>query len=161
MKLNLDVIDTTEYTYKDFKTKFNVTPIFEIEMDNFVKSIIDKNDITKEKKYKEVADDYRRFYDKMVEYIKNNPKEKDDRVSVRFVNDKMGYGLFTKKPFTYGEVLGVFSGQLQESDDTDYMWMYPTLIDKSKDWDLGVDAKYRGNYLRFVNHNEDRQNVDV
>jgi hypothetical protein len=160
-RLHIHQLDTKEYTYKDFESKFNVVPVFDIEMDEKVKKLVDNNDITKEEKYGEVQDDIKAHYDNMVKFIENNPREKDDRCVVRYAGPKTGYGLFTKKAFVPGEILGVFAGQLHDSENTDYMWIYPTIKENNVDHEFGIDGRLRGNYLRFVNHNEEKQNVDV
>jgi hypothetical protein len=160
-RLYLQQFDTKEYDYSDFESKFNVVPIFDIEMDDTVRTLVTKNDITKEQKYIEVKEDIKLYYDKMVHFIENNPREKDDRLVVRYSGQKTGYGLFTKKPFGAGEIVGVFAGILHDADNTDYMWVYPTINSNNVQHEFGIDGRKRGNYLRFVNHNEEKQNVDV
>jgi type II secretory pathway component PulC len=161
-RLHIQKIDTKEYTYKDFVSKFNVVPVFDIEMNDEVRRLVENNDITKEAKYQEVQADLKLLNDKMVHFIENNPRENDDRVVVRYSGPKTGYGLFAKKPLKAGDILGVFAGELNDSDNTDYMWVYPTITEKDgREWEFGMDGRLRGNYLRFVNHNEQKQNCDV
>jgi len=89
--------------------------------------------------------------------IRNNPKG-------------MGYGLYCEAPLKEGDLLGIYTGVLQEAlpevplnpektrFSTDYAWDYPDALNGFPE--LEVNALTKGNELRFVNHSF-QPNVDV
>lgn len=74
-----------------------------------------------------------------------------------------GYGLFTAEELQEGDFIGVYIGVIREENefvpfdesgyDTDYAWDFP---DDSHDFPaLEINAKYKGNELRFANHDKE------
>ena len=45
------------------------------------------------------------------------------------------------------------------TEDSTYLWEYPYLMN-STDGEFGLDSKFQGNAMRFVNH-DDNNNVEV
>lgn len=79
-------------------------------------------------------------------------------VSIRWIHDKIGYGLFTNRPFKKWEFIGEYTGLLRGRSllfpkVNDYCFMYPT------EWKWAfkaftIDAGKQGNYTRFINHSD-------
>lgn len=81
---------------------------------------------------------------------------------VKETSDK-GYGLFTSEDLFEGDFIGVYIGVIREEEefvpfdetgyDTDYAWDFP---DDSHSFPaLEINGKYKGNELRFSNHDKD------
>ncbi len=79
-------------------------------------------------------------------------------LSIRWIDQKIGYGLFAESPLKPWSFIGEYAGLLRKRsrlfpDINDYCFMYP------KEW-LGwglytIDSKDRGNYTRFINHSDE------
>lgn len=77
---------------------------------------------------------------------------------LKYVSPVVGYGVFAAAPLKKGDFIGMYSGELRcwcdgkknEPDDVDYAWFYPTNAVNGKR--IVVDAKFKGNELRFINH---------
>jgi len=83
--------------------------------------------------------------------------KEDERFFVKKINDKKGYGLFANVDIVAHEVLGVYTGVIQESESEKgkkYEWYYSTIPDREKEKmvELRVNGKNEGSALRFVNH---------
>lgn len=88
---------------------------------------------------------------------------------LKFISSKIGYGIFATKPIQRDQFIGVYAGEVREirwddatfKEDLDYAWMYP--VDAKNGKKTVVDAKYRGNELRFINHanNPNTRRIDV
>lgn len=82
-------------------------------------------------------------------------------VSVRWIHERVGFGLFAEGDLDDGEVIGNYTGEVRPYIDPDpeknaYAFHYPTRLFS---WNrYMVDARERGNLLRFVNHS-DRPNL--
>jgi SET domain-containing protein len=78
------------------------------------------------------------------------------RTELRYIENIEGHGLFYKamgdEVLPAGSVLGEYTGELQISDlveDKEYYWH---LSDYPKFKEYGIDARYTGNAMRYVNH---------
>jgi SET domain-containing protein len=71
-----------------------------------------------------------------------------------------GFGLFAREAIPIGTFIGVYSGELCRAEDQDLIKGKPSYI-----WgfekDRIINAKYKGNKSRFMNHNRDNSNVTV
>lgn len=77
-------------------------------------------------------------------------------VSIRWVSDSVGYGLFAEQDLPEGAFLMEYAGEVTSStDDPTWTWVYPKPggFLPTRDEFL-LDAKYYGNEARFVNHGE-------
>lgn len=77
-------------------------------------------------------------------------------ISVRFINDKIGYGVFAEADIAKDQFVGEYTGRvmdLKDIKDTKYTWGYFTGHNKyGKSIDTSLDAGPAGNEMRFVNH---------
>lgn len=77
-------------------------------------------------------------------------------MSIRFINDKIGYGTFAETDIAQDAIVGEYTGLLMEFKDvkdTKYTWDYLSGYDElGKNFMLSVDAAKYGNEMRFVNH---------
>ncbi len=80
---------------------------------------------------------------------------------IKKVNDQIGYGLFSAEPLKADDLIGEYTGVVQEafhfdpedketSAKTEYAWDYPDEIPGLPP--LEINARYAGGVLRFVNH---------
>jgi len=80
---------------------------------------------------------------------------------IKKIDDSMGYGLFSSKDLKADDLIGEYTGIVQEafhydpsdketSDKTEYAWDYPDDIPGLPP--LEINARYAGGILRFVNH---------
>jgi hypothetical protein len=77
-------------------------------------------------------------------------------MSVRHINDKIGYGVFAEADIALGDMVGEYTGLVLDTKDvkdTKYTWDYLTAYDKyGKEFRASLDAGPAGNEMRFVNH---------
>lgn len=77
-------------------------------------------------------------------------------MSIRFINDQIGYGTFAEGDIAVDQMVGEYTGVLMEFKDikdTKYTWDYLSGYDADgKLLKLSVDAAQFGNEMRFVNH---------
>lgn len=83
-------------------------------------------------------------------------------VSIRFISDEVGFGLFAEKDLDAGTLIAEYTGIVQEGRDvspeegngegydTDYTWDYPDAW--YEDILFEINALENGNELRYVNH---------
>lgn len=99
-------------------------------------------------------------------HIRNLSKKYHDDVVVaklapmylKFISPKVGYGIFATRAIQKDEFIGIYGGELRYvawgkpnfKEDVDYAWYYT--VDGASGKKMIVDAKYRGNELRFINH---------
>ncbi|MBA3816037.1 MAG: SET domain-containing protein-lysine N-methyltransferase [Parachlamydiaceae bacterium] len=94
-------------------------------------------------------------------YTKQFRKQLDEtvlaKVSIRWVSDDVGYGLFAEQNMVKGDFIGEYTGELRmlsrwRSDQNGYCLHYHT-----KWWSLNyyvIDAMLLGNLMRFINHSD-------
>jgi len=76
-------------------------------------------------------------------------------VTIQWIDDKMGYGVFTNKDLNSGDYIGEYVGVVHrfyrfESKHNAYCLRYPQMV-----WALNVffiDSLHQGNESRFINH---------
>ena len=78
-------------------------------------------------------------------------------ITIRWINENIGYGAFTERPFKKWEFIGEYTGLLRRrsllfSDLNDYCFMYP------REWVsyklYAIDSADQGNFTRFINHSD-------
>ncbi len=155
-----------EYSMEDFHSVFHVTPSHFIEFTPEAAEILDKTDITKDPYFFDFIEDIKIYSDTGVKYL-------DDiyaatnltdylKMRVKYHSKRSGFGVVAKKDFTKGEVVGIYSGVVDVALDdrfpnTDYLWKYPEESEHiPKNLFFGLDARVVGNYMRFVNHDENQ-----
>ncbi len=90
-------------------------------------------------------------------------------ISLRFISDKVGYGIFAEASIHEGDLIGEYTGIIKDKafvNDTTFSWVYPSK--KNKDGapiEVSLDSKYEGNEMRYVNHankpNTDKIDVPI
>ncbi|CAG8510012.1 5065_t:CDS:2 [Paraglomus brasilianum] len=163
----------------DFWNEFWVEPINWPEFDEGALSLIERNNLQKSifqakhiqpnvlKTVLNATDKYTPKV-KEIELADKNGTYIDDRsMYVRWVDDNLRFGLFAGRNLRSGEVLGVYAGEYVSDNrqDYDYAWEYNYLVqledENEKPARLVIDAKYKGNYLRFANHKDVDYNGDA
>lgn len=85
-------------------------------------------------------------------------------MSVRFINGKIGYGVFAEADIAKDQFIGEYTGRVldfKDIKDTKYTWGYFTGHDKhGQPINTSLDAGPAGNEMRFVNHDY-RPNVKM
>jgi SET domain-containing protein len=81
-------------------------------------------------------------------------------LTIRRIDDIMGYGLFAARPFAPGDLIGEYTGIVRPARrgrplpgggySTDYAWGFPKVRDFGRS--LEIDAREAGGPLRFANH---------
>ncbi|MEC7840288.1 MAG: SET domain-containing protein-lysine N-methyltransferase [Chlamydiota bacterium] len=78
-------------------------------------------------------------------------------LTVRWIDNTLGYGVFTSEALNEGAFIGEYTGRVRRicrfnPDPNAYCFQYPTKL-----WSMNytvVDALHEGNILRFVNHSD-------
>lgn len=77
-------------------------------------------------------------------------------ISLRFISDKVGYGVFAEAPIHKGDLIGEYTGIIKDKafvNDTTFSWVYPSKKNsQGEPIDVSLDSKYEGNEMRYVNH---------
>lgn len=73
---------------------------------------------------------------------------------VKWVSDKVGFGVFATQDIKAGQFIQEYTGVLRlpnnNNDDLMYAWTYPAIGQHENN--LCLDSKFEGNEIRFVNH---------
>jgi histone-lysine N-methyltransferase EZH2 len=78
-------------------------------------------------------------------------------VSIRFIDSKIGFGVFAEQDMADGEFIGEYTGKViseTAGEDFSYLHSYPSLTWGQEDVLLVVDALTMGNETRFINHSD-------
>jgi hypothetical protein len=78
-------------------------------------------------------------------------------VSIRFIDAKIGFGVFAERDLAEGELVGEYTGMVSSEttgDDFTYLHAYPALKWGDEELLLVVDALTMGNETRFLNHSD-------
>jgi hypothetical protein len=73
-------------------------------------------------------------------------------VSVRWINDTLGYGLFAEENLNVGNYVGEYTGIVRKYDrrnSNDYSYEYPILDDEGRGFVIDATSGY---LTRFINH---------
>lgn len=86
-------------------------------------------------------------------FFARTAKESKALCSIGFIDEEIGYGLFTKKILAKGSYIGEYAGLVSQpklSSDSKYMAHYPTRFFSMNPY--VIDAKFIANLTRFINH---------
>jgi hypothetical protein len=78
-------------------------------------------------------------------------------VSIRFIDAKIGFGVFAERDLAEGELISEYTGLVSSEtagDDFTYLHSYPALKWGEEELLLVVDALMMGNETRFLNHSD-------
>jgi SET domain-containing protein len=73
-------------------------------------------------------------------------------LSIQWLGDKVGYGIFAEADILEDEFIGLYTGSIQDRslvDNKDYAWLYP--IQTEDGGAVSLDGYSQGNELRFIN----------
>lgn len=76
-------------------------------------------------------------------------------ISVRWIDDLIGYGVFAEKDLPIKTYIGEYAGRLRKSKgraDNRNSYCFEYLIGAEKETAYTIDAQDEGNYTRFLNH---------
>ena len=76
-------------------------------------------------------------------------------LSIRWIDETLGFGVFVEKNFKKGDYIGAYTGRLIRRDllrkrANDYCFRYPVEMMTLRP--LMIDAQDQGNEIRFINH---------
>ncbi|MFA5998435.1 MAG: SET domain-containing protein-lysine N-methyltransferase [Candidatus Babeliales bacterium] len=86
---------------------------------------------------------------------------------IKWISEKVGFGVFASADIKAGELVQEYTGILRVpskhkglfADDTTYSWNYPAVGNYAAA--LHLDSKFEGNEMRFVNHGNDPNAVQI
>jgi hypothetical protein len=64
------------------------------------------------------------------------------------------FGLFAARPFSQFDIVGEYCGEVVSATNHQEHWEYQARLEDKDAFPLGVDAEYRGNECRAINHFE-------
>jgi hypothetical protein len=64
------------------------------------------------------------------------------------------FGLFAARPFSQFDIVGEYCGEVRPARNNQQHWEYKARLEDKDVFPLGVDAQYRGNECRAINHFE-------
>ena len=73
-----------------------------------------------------------------------------EQVELRFINERIAFGLFARTPIQKGALISQYCGELVAKDIENKSYSYIPLVDGG--YQLCLDAKHVGNVGRFLNH---------
>ena len=150
-----------KYFNDDLETVFNVKHTEKIVVGEDDEKLLANYDAKKSDYYLEHADSY----DKKSElYEGYKSSESDRQIYVKWAGAEMGYGVFANLDLPAGQYLGDYTGALVgDGYNTDYMWSHPFVkfLSDGKNITYGIDGRYTGNMLRFVNDVPKSENAKV
>ncbi|MCB1181447.1 MAG: SET domain-containing protein-lysine N-methyltransferase [Chlamydiia bacterium] len=84
--------------------------------------------------------------------------EKIPNIALRWIHEKIGYGMFADEPFKKWQFIGEYAGLLRRRNHffhnvNDYCFMYPRPL-KLQFKAFTIDSEKRGNFTRFINHSD-------
>jgi hypothetical protein len=156
-----DVIEPVDpdrhYSYLDFERVFHVEPLHSIIVSPTIQEMLENHSIEEELEKLDLDDKETVTSNQMyIEHYMTLDHEKiiTDLFYIKWVSATVGFGVFTRQNVNRGDIIGVYGGEVVEQpEDRDYIWGYPTDTIDSKTVELGVDGRTKGNYLRFINSN--------
>lgn len=164
------------YRKKTFRTRQEIRELFDLLSVTYLPSL----KITYEP-FKKIDARHSKFYldreaqiDASNRLYKKSVESSDlGKIYIKWINDKVGYGVFADQNFKKGDFVGEYTGVLRSVDSerdtaaSAYSWGYPVdpkfngvAMQRGKNQKLWLDAKYEGNEMRFVNHS-DKPNTQV
>ena len=153
----------------DFERIFHVTPLWEVEEQPGATELLNQNIVWEESRYHKKFGQISAMAGKVAEFFENLQHKDKNQLYVKWESKKTGFGLYTRVPFKAGDIVDLYTGVLYEDweylnnyIDTDYTWNYPSKTGNYPHGvEFGVDARLKGNYMRFSNHAGNECNSDA
>ncbi|KAJ3115670.1 hypothetical protein HDU96_000218 [Phlyctochytrium bullatum] len=149
------------FYHSDFESYFGLKYLPKVEVDPIIAKFVNAHDIRTDDLYTQDPLSSDRWAQNLGWFFEN-PIEDDRRFYVRFISKDKGYGMFSAIDIGPGVIVGVYTGVLTNNSISDYMWSYPSQIkdENGQVLNLGIDSRFKGNWERFVNH-DDNPNTEV
>lgn len=93
-------------------------------------------------------------------YVEDIKNKRNAPVYIKYVNQKCGYGVFAREDIPDRHFIAEYTGIVRKKDFSkdkaayEYCWGFPPPTK------FLIDAKFAGNFTRFINHNDDH-NVEM
>lgn len=96
-------------------------------------------------------------------YRKELEEKKHPKIEIRFINDRIKYGVFADQEILSSQFIGEYTGVVRKRTKSlikynNYCLRYPISLDDPKEF--VIDAKNAGNFTRYINHS-DRPNLEI
>lgn len=145
-------------TDKEIELLFKILSIRHISSNEIINSELRKCDLRNSIYYTDNYKEFRKLEKKYGEKLKNYYYVP---LYVKKTDDETGYGLFVSESLKKGDLIGQYTGVVQEASDyndsgedissgTEFAWDYPDEIPGLPA--LEINAVTAGSLLRFVNH---------
>lgn len=151
--------ERTKFFAEDLPTIFNVKLNHAVRIHPDITEVYDQWDLETDARFTDDLAESKRIIDLYASYI-DSAAMPDRRMYVKWAGAKYGYGLFANVNLKANTFLSAYGGVLTKNKrNTDYMWNYATEAQvRNITLDLGIDARFEGNLMRFSNH-DDEPNV--
>ncbi|KAI8848185.1 hypothetical protein BC829DRAFT_417814 [Chytridium lagenaria] len=151
----------TRFDHSDFDVFFGVNLLHTQIIDPLMAPYLEEHDITTDELYQSDVAQSERWQQQLGWFFENGLPD-DQRFYVKFISDKKGYGVFAAVDVTNSQIVAEYTGVVTNNSISDYMWSYPSKIHDADGnlLDLGIDSRFRGNWARFVNHDDEDPNCD-
>lgn len=164
MKKQRKVATKKSYSWRNFPRVFGVEHYPALAIPEQLSFVVNESALRKSKQYKSDPTYYDKLSRKYGSLLSKNHRAP---AVIKFINDKVGHGLFAKKKIKKGELVGEYTGRLVWTKEADaencYLFEYPGnyVNGKGKPIRFYVDAHLQGNEIRFINHSGTHPNVEV
>ncbi|KAI9363479.1 hypothetical protein DFJ73DRAFT_516537 [Zopfochytrium polystomum] len=143
------------FTHDDFLTYFGVDLLHTQMVDPTIEKYILAHDVLTDQSYtndRATNDRWRQ----QLGWVFGGGLADDKRFYIKWISAQKGYGVFSKVHVGNGHVVSHYTGVVTNGSASDYMWGYPSVIydDYGVQLNLGIDSRFRGNWARFVNHDQ-------
>ncbi|MBS0629086.1 MAG: SET domain-containing protein-lysine N-methyltransferase [Verrucomicrobia bacterium] len=149
-----DTSEIQELSIADFEKKMDIRWLDHLEFrnDQIAAKVLRKSQIALKRKELSMRENWIGTY-----FRKEISRSFSPPVSVRWINDQMGYGVFAQSDIAAGAFIGEYTGTVRRrkwlSDKrNDYCFEYTI-----GDWVYNpfiIDAMGQGNFTRFINHSD-------
>jgi len=149
----------TKYSIKEFEELFKIKYLPHITFADYtIEKWIHKK--CRRALHQDKISDFAKWLGKL--HAKELDEARIPAVSLRWIDETIGYGLYTDEPIKKWSFVGEYTGILRArsrfvSNVNDYCFMYPSLWLSYRA--LTIDGKDAGNFTRFMNHS-DNPNVE-
>ncbi|KAI9363474.1 hypothetical protein DFJ73DRAFT_811326 [Zopfochytrium polystomum] len=151
----------TSFGHSEFRRYLAIDVIHTTEIEPSIAPLVLAHDVYKDDIYAADNVGYDRWKQQLA-WVLDGGLADDDRFHVRWISKHKGYGVFANVNIGKSMPVAVYTGVITNGSISDYMWTYPSVIidpATNEPLNLGIDAKSRGNWARFINH-EDVPNCD-
>ncbi len=149
-----DTSDFQELSMADFEKTMGIRWLdhLEFQSDQFAAKALRKSQVALRKKELSVRENWIGTY-----FRKEISKSFIPPVTVRWISDQIGYGVFAESDIASGAYIGEYTGTIRKRK-----WLADRRNDYCFEYTIGdwiynpfiIDAKGQGNFTRFINHSD-------